>query len=344
MQRSTRRFQGSGETCSTWSFGKDGNSYRPLYWRKLDQCTATRKPVASIWAKIRTIVRRPQVIQTMIWCRFEVCRTRTILLYSWNRRRTTDATFMPRIHDASKWKGGLVWDDGFARIRESAQSWTWKFAVMKIDTVLKLLSSLCFKTEPLLGLESWTVLIHTWQNRCWPRKKRTQLRRNPLPKQDQDRSPQKRWHSFIFLFLKGNGSTLKHNDHTITSDMKCPKPSPDGSRHDQSVPRGSDGAIHYCDIIEKWRIKKFDGASQWLLENWLSTLAEGGGAKKRFQCCVNPNSSNQFLYLRAIQGHSGDKCCWSYVARQMYCYRKDLPSTSTTSGTRMNWILSQEMN
>ena len=32
---------------------------------------------------------------------------------------------------------------------------------------------LCFKTEPLLGLESWMVLISTWQNRCWPRKKRT---------------------------------------------------------------------------------------------------------------------------------------------------------------------------
>ena len=28
--------------------------------------------------------------------------------------------------------------------------------------------------------------------------------------------------------------------------------------------------------------------------------------KRRFQYCVNPNSSNQFLYLRAIQGHAGD--------------------------------------
>ena len=33
------------------------------------------------------------------------------------------------------------------------------------------------------------------------------------------------------------------------------------------------------------------------------SLAKGGGAKKRFQHCVNPNSSNQFQYLRAIQGH-----------------------------------------
>ena len=77
-------------------------------------------------------------------------------------------------------------------------------------------------------------------------------------------------------------------------------------RHDQSVPRGSDGAILYSDSIEECRKQKFDDASQWPLEDWISTLAKGGGAKKRFQYCVNPNSSDQFLYLRAIQGHSGD--------------------------------------
>ena len=62
-------------------------------------------------------------------------------------------------------------------------------------------------------------------------------------------------------------------------------------RHDQSVPRGRDVAIHCSDIIEECRKKKFDGASQWPLEDWISTLAKGGGAKKRFQYCVNPNSS-----------------------------------------------------
>ena len=34
-------------------------------------------------------------------------------------------------------------------------------------------------------------------------------------------------------------------------------------------------------------------------------LAKGGGPKKRFQYCLNPNSSEHFLYFRAIQGHSG---------------------------------------
>ena len=31
----------------------------------------------------------------------------------------------------------------------------------------------------------------------------------------------------LFLLLKGNGSTLKHNDHTIKSVMKCQKQSLD---------------------------------------------------------------------------------------------------------------------
>ena len=48
-------------------------------------------------------------------------------------------------------------------------------------------------------------------------------------------------------------------------------------RHDQSVPRGSDGAIHYSDIIEECRKKKFYGASQCFFEDWILTLANGGG-------------------------------------------------------------------
>ena len=38
---------------------------------------------------------------------------------------------------------------------------------------------------------------------------------------------------------------------------------------------------------------------------WITFLAKGGGPKKRFQYCLNPNSSKHFLCFRAIQGHSG---------------------------------------
>ena len=42
-----------------------------------------------------------------------------------------------------------------------------------------------------------------------------------------------------------------------------------------------------------------------LIKDWISTLARGEGPKKRFQNCLNPNSSKHFLYFRAIQEHSG---------------------------------------
>ena len=47
-------------------------------------------------------------------------------------------------------------------------------------------------------------------------------------------------------------------------------------------------------------------SSTTLRDGYLKIGYQDGGAKKRFQYCVNPNSSDRFLYLRAIQGHSGD--------------------------------------
>ena len=90
-------------------------------------------------------------------------------------------------------------------------------------------------------------------------------------------------------------------------DQKCFEVSKAITRllgHDRSVARGSDGAIHYSDIIDCR--KKFDDGSRWLLEDWISTLAKGGGAKKKVSILLEPKLSNQFLYLRAVQGHSGD--------------------------------------
>ena len=39
-------------------------------------------------------------------------------------------------------------------------------------------------------------------------------------------------------------------------------------------------------------------------EMWKSTMAKGGGNKKRFQYCTDP-SGKEILYLRALQSHSG---------------------------------------
>ena len=53
-------------------------------------------------------------------------------------------------------------------------------------------------------------------------------------------------------------------------------------RHDQSVPRGSGGAIHYSDMIEECRKKKFDDASKWYLEIGYQLWQKGEERRKDY--------------------------------------------------------------
>ena len=95
---------------------------------------------------------------------------------------------------------------------------------------------------------------------------------------------------------------IEEHDHdcfTVSKAMIRPP------RHGQSHPREEDGAVRFDDILEEVKKMKVDSASQWSLNDWISTLAKGGRAKKRFPDCLNPNSSNHFLNLRSVQGHSG---------------------------------------
>ena len=69
------------------------------------------------------------------------------------------------------------------------------------------------------------------------------------------------------------------------------------------LPREEDGAIEF------WRLKdclryEFENSRHWSDEMWKSTMAGGGGNKKRFQYCTDP-SGQEILCLRALQGHLG---------------------------------------
>ena len=66
--------------------------------------------------------------------------------------------------------------------------------------------------------------------------------------------------------------------------------------------------------------------------------------RKKLQYCVNPNSPNQFLFLQAVQGHSGESVFLILLCKTICCYRKDSPSISSTSGTQTNLISLQEMD
>ena len=89
-------------------------------------------------------------------------------------------------------------------------------------------------------------------------------------------------------------------------------------RHSQEVHREAGGAVHYDQVIDEYKKKQSDNteywsdevkkdfinAPYWSIEEWISVLAKGGGDKKRFQYCLDPNSPHGLLY-RATQGHSG---------------------------------------
>ena len=90
-------------------------------------------------------------------------------------------------------------------------------------------------------------------------------------------------------------------------------------RHSKKVHREDDGAVHNDQVIDECKKKQFDNTEywsverkkefvnvpHWSIEKWISVLAKGGGQKKRFQYCLNPNHPQKFLFLRAIRGHSG---------------------------------------
>ena len=90
-------------------------------------------------------------------------------------------------------------------------------------------------------------------------------------------------------------------------------------RHSQQVYRQEDGAVHYDQVIDECKKRQSDNAGycldemkkhfvnapHWSIEKWISVLTKGGGQKKIFQYCLNPNYPHQFLYVRAMQGHSG---------------------------------------
>ena len=73
-------------------------------------------------------------------------------------------------------------------------------------------------------------------------------------------------------------------------------------RHSHTVQREEDGAVQF------WRIKEhlqsqFPHILYWSDDRWKACLAAGGGAKRRYQYCID--ISGAIVYFRALQGHSG---------------------------------------
>ena len=74
-------------------------------------------------------------------------------------------------------------------------------------------------------------------------------------------------------------------------------------RHNQKLHREQDGAIQFYKI--KFHLRDYSLPIQnWSDNRWLACLAAGGGPKRRYQYCSD--SLGSIIYLRVLQGHSGD--------------------------------------
>ena len=74
-------------------------------------------------------------------------------------------------------------------------------------------------------------------------------------------------------------------------------------RHNQTLQREDDGAIEFFKI--KFYLRNHHSQIQvWSDDRWKACLAAGGGSKRRYQYCSD--DLGRILYLRALQGHSGN--------------------------------------
>ena len=68
-------------------------------------------------------------------------------------------------------------------------------------------------------------------------------------------------------------------------------------RHSQTGQREDDGAVQFC------LRNQFPQVQHWSYDRWISSLAAGGGPKRRYQYCTD--ISGIIVHLRALQGHPG---------------------------------------
>ena len=174
------------------------------------------------------------------------------------------------------------------------------------QTALKLTFHLCLVIKPHLGGRIVNGVDKFVREATPTQEEENMASRKPIAKARPRQKPTVTLTSLSVLVLNWKWIDIETQR---SNDQKCCEVSKAITRllrQSDSVPRGSDGAIHCSDIIEECRKKNFGDVSQWSLEDWISTLAKGGGTKKRSQYCLNPNSSKHFLYLRAIEGDSGE--------------------------------------
>ena len=162
------------ETCSTWSFGTDRDSYWPFCWRKKDQCTATVKLGARVRTKIRKVVRRPEITPNYVLMRVWNLSKKGQYFYTVDTEEEQQAQHvcleytMPRIEKGDSYKR---MDSQEYENRPSLEHKKVCYHDDRYSIEVQIPSLFGDSSASWVGIVN--VLIRTWQNRCWPRRTRT---------------------------------------------------------------------------------------------------------------------------------------------------------------------------
>ena len=246
-----------------WEFGihdcTDRISYCKPYFS--DWCRCTGNLVAQLRTEIRRTSWTAEIDQTMLRPWFlEECWKRTILHYTWWRRRTRRTEeFMSRV---------LV-----SEIRRSARSWMWRSGFIKDVTVLRSWSNLYFRdrTVSLFRIVNGIIkyVTETWEEICNASAEhgctgKLVAKVKPRPKPN--------------LTLALVSIPKRHSRNMIRL-----------LRHDETILREEDGAVRFDAVAEKF-MARLDGTSRWSVAAWITCLEKRRRTEEEVSLLLNlPN-------------------------------------------------------
>ena len=292
-----------GETCCWGGTRNDGFTSRYVNHDKptSDQWPSAGQSAARIQAKSGVSSRWSSVYPSMLRCRFHIGYLSRTVLYEQRQSGTVKiglSSFMSRVHFTSRWRIIHPWDTRIGPVSEATI--TYHQGCYGVGIII----------DSLLGDESqFWVMISTRLNKYVAempeaktrkplRRHNRSLRRRPAAKArpKQTSMPMSSTLRTKIPFTKREWIDVepgKHDQYSFAVAKKLNRL----LRHDLSVPRKEDGAIEFK-IFARMFISKFELSPHWSIRPWLSHLQKGGGPEKRFQYCLDPNSSE-------IHGPSG---------------------------------------
>ena len=282
-------FQGNLMQTNIWKQWKSLQNFQLMILTPTQSCRETCCKIMNVNSATSW---RSDIIQTVLRCWFEDCFKRTILHHTWWRRSRRNEC-MSKVHVQNPEREG-----GFSETRKSARSWMWRSVFIKNVTVfrdgtaswVRIVNGIhkyVTQTSETISLEKAEHIVT--RKTCCKSKPTTKaccdtvshFYSSSWKKMDRHQSRKIPWRVFC--------SVKSHDQITATWSINSSRRwwSSTIWRYHGRI----QGKVRWCFAMVNWRLKIFSG--------------KGGLPKKRFQYCLNPNSSKHFLHFRAIQGHAG---------------------------------------